>query len=270
MSDAIRHFRTFHGKSVNVLVECSYWCNISKTVQAAFFYQEKACPGLAPPDQLDSTSPAEEPQLLGDKVILLYPPRPSKCPLCSWTCVGTRADANGTPTTSVADGIISHLYTHHNGIKATRFWRCSKCLVLGEGMALHHHHRYPIEDVDNDHPDEARLSSTDYPSDSTTSIGSPSPSCYPAQPVASLNLEDTIPPVILSNGEDTTSPIQSTHSLVAIDEPPSEGSSNSNDASSRPDPTPPKGEFQLFFPHLFIYFLTLSFIFLVTRGRLVF
>jgi hypothetical protein len=48
---------------------------------------------------------------------------------------------------------------------------------------------------------------------------------------------------------------------VAIDEPPSEGSSGSNDASSRPDPTPLKGEFQLFFPHLFIYFLTLSFIF---------
>ncbi|EFX70905.1 hypothetical protein DAPPUDRAFT_112285 [Daphnia pulex] len=103
ISDAIRHFRTFHGKSVNVLVECSYCCNISKTVQAAFFHQEKACPGLAPPDQLDSTSPAGETQLLGDKVILLYPPRPSKCPLCSWTCARTRADANGTPTTGVAD-----------------------------------------------------------------------------------------------------------------------------------------------------------------------
>jgi hypothetical protein len=74
ISDAIRHLRTFHGKSVNVLVECSYCCNISKTVQAAFFHQEKACPGLAPPDQLDSTSPAGETQLLGDKVILLFPP----------------------------------------------------------------------------------------------------------------------------------------------------------------------------------------------------
>jgi hypothetical protein len=165
ISDAIRHFQTFHGKSVNVLVECSYCCNISKTVQAAFFHQEKACPGLALPDQLDSTSPAGETQLMGDKVILVYPPRPSKCPLCSWTCLRTRADANGTPTTGVVDGIISHLYTRHNGIKATRFWRCSKCLVLGEGMAMHHHHRYPIEDVDNDHPAEAFLSSTDYPSD---------------------------------------------------------------------------------------------------------
>jgi hypothetical protein len=26
----------------------------------------------------------------------------------------------------VADDIFSHLYTHNNGTKAIRFWRCSK------------------------------------------------------------------------------------------------------------------------------------------------
>jgi hypothetical protein len=105
-------------------------------------------------------------------------------------------------------------------------------------MAMHHHHRHPIEDEDNDHPAEALLPSADHPSDSTTSIGSSSPSCYPAQSVAILNLEDIVPPIILSNGGDTNSPVLSTHSLVATDEPHSEGSSASNDASSRSDPAP--------------------------------
>ncbi|KZR96575.1 Uncharacterized protein APZ42_009013 [Daphnia magna] len=119
---------------------------ISVTVQAAYYHQEKACPDSSP---LRERQPHVELEIghttiEEDNIRILYiPPRPSQCPLCNWVCWGTRTDKNGTPTTGVADGLISHLYTHHNKIKVSRLWLCPVCQVTGNGMVMHHHHRHP-------------------------------------------------------------------------------------------------------------------------------
>jgi hypothetical protein len=59
-AEAFNLFFKFPGqpwKISQLSVECRYGCNISRTVQAAFFPREKACPELIQPDQLDLTNP---------------------------------------------------------------------------------------------------------------------------------------------------------------------------------------------------------------------
>lgn len=144
LAGAIRHFKAAHGRTARIQIECSSCCHVALTVQAAYFHQDKSCPDLRP---LRERRPEVEIEIgrttiEGDNIRLLYPPRPSQCPLCNWICWGTQTDRNGTPTTGVACGLISHLYTHHNKIKVSRLWLCPVCHVTGNGMTMHHNHRH--------------------------------------------------------------------------------------------------------------------------------
>jgi hypothetical protein len=58
--------------------QSKFWLNVATAATSLRPYRlpsfiEKKCPGLVPFDELDLTNPLCETQLLGDKVILLYP-----------------------------------------------------------------------------------------------------------------------------------------------------------------------------------------------------
>lgn len=144
LASTIRHFKAAHGKTVRVQIQCSLCCYIATSVQAAYFHQEKACPELSTQgrSRLLENGEIGRTAFEGDRIRLLYPPIPSQCPLVSWICSRTRADMNGTLTTGLADGVINHPYTNHNGIKVLRTWQCSVCHITGDGLSLHYHHRH--------------------------------------------------------------------------------------------------------------------------------
>lgn len=135
--------------------------------------------------------------IVGDKIRLLYPPRHSQCPKCSWVCHGTRADANGNPTTGVADGLISHFYTHHNRMKVYRTWTCSVCNITGDGITMHHHHRHPERATPQPLP--GNLSHETPPHQPSPVAGPAAPMDHPGSPtrqpaLAEANQTPAVPP----------------------------------------------------------------------------
>ena len=70
------------------------------------------------------------PEIDGNKLILLYPGVPCQCPRCGWVTLTTKCSA--------MHSMARHLETKHS-LRLEKFWRCSKCGVIEDGMKMRVH-----------------------------------------------------------------------------------------------------------------------------------
>ncbi|KZS05615.1 Uncharacterized protein APZ42_031135 [Daphnia magna] len=68
----------------------------------------------------------------GDKLILKYPGKPTKCPRCEWNTLATN--------TRAISSIHRHLETAHT-LRLVKYWECGVCGFAGDGPTLKGHYQ---------------------------------------------------------------------------------------------------------------------------------
>ncbi|KAI9550368.1 putative reverse transcriptase-2 [Daphnia sinensis] len=85
------------------------------------------------PNPAHSSLPTFSPSRIeGDKIILKYPGKPTKCPRCEWTTLATNTRAMGS--------IHRHLETAHT-LRLVKYWECGVCGFAGDGPTLKGHYQ---------------------------------------------------------------------------------------------------------------------------------
>ena len=83
------------------------------------------------PNPVHSPLPSFSPSRIeGDKIILKYPEKPTKCPRCEWTTLATNTRAMGC--------IHRHLETPHK-LRLVKYWECGVCGFSGDSPTLKGH-----------------------------------------------------------------------------------------------------------------------------------
>ncbi|KZR96342.1 Uncharacterized protein APZ42_009375 [Daphnia magna] len=84
------------------------------------------------PNPAHSSLPTFSPSRIeGDKIILKYNGKPTKCPRCEWTTLATNTRAMGS--------IHRDLETAHT-LRLVKYWECGVCGFAGDGPTLKGHY----------------------------------------------------------------------------------------------------------------------------------
>ena len=83
-----------------------------------------------------------------DVVILLYPARTSRCPICPWFSLASNNEGTESRDTNIVGSLKSHLHSAHQ-IDAEHTWRCAVCSVVASGPILFAQHRHEGENTAN-------------------------------------------------------------------------------------------------------------------------
>ena len=149
-SDVVKHYREAHpGVPVSSLSFSCSLCGTNSNTLARASSHLRLCGGPATqsePTEMEGGGDGEV-----ALVILAYPPKPSRCPLCPYV-----AKLGGREACAVANNLKSHLYLVHQQ-HADHKWLCSVCKVVDSGPVMASRHKH------EDRLASAQLSKNDCP-----------------------------------------------------------------------------------------------------------